>query len=304
MSRASGRGGVLRAPRGPVDLDRHPAGCGPRFDQFERSVPAGIREQPRALADNHGIGEQDDLVDQLVVEEPADQLAAAVHLQLTRRLGFQLADRGRDVTGEDGRFRPARFGERGRCHVLRLRVECRPDRAVTWIWPHSPGAGEDLVGPPAKQERVGALVHLTEERVGLVDEKRRGPSAPLESAPAVLVRPAESLHHSIDGDVRDGRQFHGRSSLLAEFVVGWLVDAVTTALLWIYRRMVSSARTASIWLTAWRCPSCVPMARICSMASVLGNTFSIDMRVRPWATSSMPTRIVLIGTSVVSVPSA
>src|SRR5439155_1040216 len=83
----------------------------------------------------------------LFVDEPADQLAAAVHLQLTRRLGFQLADGRRSVTGEDGRVRPARFGERGRCYVLGLRVECRPDRAVTRIWPHSPGAGEDLVGP-------------------------------------------------------------------------------------------------------------------------------------------------------------
>src|SRR5438876_3832371 len=42
--------------------------------------------------------------------------------------------------------------------------------------------------------------------------------------------------------------------------------------------MVSSARMVSIWLTAWLCPSSVPMARICSMASVLGNTLSIDMR--------------------------
>src|SRR5438876_4669174 len=211
MSCASGRRGVciLRAPGGPVDLDRHPAGGGPRFDQFERTVPAGVREQPRALADDHGIREQGDLVDQLLVDEPADKLAAAVHLQLTRRLGFQLADGRRTVTGEDGRVGPARFGERGRGHVLGLRVQRRPDRAVTRIWPHSPGAGGDLVGPPAEQERVGALEDPVEERIGLVDEQRRGPSAALESAPAVLVRPDESLHHSIDGNVRDGRQLHG-----------------------------------------------------------------------------------------------
>jgi hypothetical protein len=34
--------------------------------------------------------------------------------QLASRLGFQLADGGREVTGQDGRVRPARFGERGR----------------------------------------------------------------------------------------------------------------------------------------------------------------------------------------------
>jgi hypothetical protein len=43
MSRASvGRGRcVLRAPGEPVDLDRHPAGGGPRVDQFECGVRAG-----------------------------------------------------------------------------------------------------------------------------------------------------------------------------------------------------------------------------------------------------------------------
>src|SRR5207249_8054593 len=116
-----------------------------------------------------------------------------MHLQLASRLSFQLADRGRNVSGEDGRVRPARFGERGRCHVLGLRVQRRPDRAIARIWPGTPGAGEDLVGPPAKQERVGALVDLVEKRIGLVVERRRDPSSALESAPAVLVRSAESL---------------------------------------------------------------------------------------------------------------
>jgi hypothetical protein len=40
----------------------------------------------RALADDHGEGEQGDLVDKVVVEQPPDQGAAAVHLQLTSRL--------------------------------------------------------------------------------------------------------------------------------------------------------------------------------------------------------------------------
>src|SRR5436189_6290699 len=87
---------------------------------------------------------------------------------------------------------------------------CRPDR------PPPPGAGEDLGGPPAEQEGVGALVDLTEVRRGLVVEQRQGPSAALESPPAVLVRPAESLHDAVDGDVRDGRQFHGRSRALRD----------------------------------------------------------------------------------------
>src|SRR5215208_4269779 len=109
---------VPRAPGGPVDLDRHPAGGGPRLDQLERRVRAGVGEQTRALADDHGEDQEVHLVDKVVGEQPPDQVAAAVHLQLPFLLGFQLADGGRDVTGEDGRVLPPRVGECGRGHVL------------------------------------------------------------------------------------------------------------------------------------------------------------------------------------------
>src|ERR671918_136477 len=98
-------------------------------------------------------------------------------------------------------------------------VQRRPDGVAARICPCSPGAGKDLVGPPAEQEGVGALVDLVEERRGLVVEERQGPSAALESAPAILIRPAEPLHHAVDRDVRGDRQFHGRSSLLVGLVV-------------------------------------------------------------------------------------
>src|SRR6266511_1979210 len=88
---------VLRAAAGgAVDLDRHPAGGGSRVEQVERCIWAAVGEEPRALADDHGIREQDDFVYSVVVEQPADQFAAAVHLQFTGRLGFQLADSRRD----------------------------------------------------------------------------------------------------------------------------------------------------------------------------------------------------------------
>src|SRR5688500_14511035 len=88
LSPACLRGGrcILRSPAGPEDLDRYPAGCGPGGDQIERYVRAGVREQARALADDHGVRQQVDLVDQLVLEQPTDQGAASVHLQLTVRL--------------------------------------------------------------------------------------------------------------------------------------------------------------------------------------------------------------------------
>src|SRR5260370_40282529 len=137
MSDASGRGGgcILRAPGGPIDLDRYPLRGGSRVDQVERCVRAGVGEQPRALADDHRAGEQRDLVAKLVVELSAGQSAAAVHLQLTLPLGLQLADGARDVTGEDGRGRPPWCGERGRCDVLRLRVQGRCDGVGAQIYP-------------------------------------------------------------------------------------------------------------------------------------------------------------------------
>src|ERR671919_1435545 len=104
---ASGRGGgcgcILRAPVGPVDVERYALREGSRVDQVKRDVRAGVGEQPRALADYHGDDEQVDLVDELVLEQPPGQGAAAVHLQLTARPGFQLADGRRDGTGQDDR---------------------------------------------------------------------------------------------------------------------------------------------------------------------------------------------------------
>src|SRR3954463_2005853 len=45
---------VLRAPAGPVDLDRYAPRERSRVDEVERYVRAAVGEQPRALADDHG----------------------------------------------------------------------------------------------------------------------------------------------------------------------------------------------------------------------------------------------------------
>src|SRR5205807_8228058 len=86
-------------------------------------------------------------------------------------------------------------------------VQRRPDRPVVRIVPRSPGAGEAFVGPAAEQEYVGALVDLVHNRRGFVVQAR--PSAALEPAALVFLRPSGPLHHSINGDLRGGRQFHG-----------------------------------------------------------------------------------------------
>ena len=48
----------------------------------------------------------------------------------------------------------------------------------------------------------------------------------------------------------------------------------------------------------------MPMARTCSIASVLGKRLSIDIRVRPLSISSIVTRAVVLGRSVFGEPSS
>ena len=149
-------------------------------------VPAGVREQPRALADDHGEGEQGHLVDKVVVEQPPEQGAAAVHLQLASRLGLQLADGGRESLE-----RTVVFAHRGSVSVVdatylgfvfnAVQIGLSPGSS------HAPQVpAKMLVGPPAEQERVGALVDLVHDRPGFVVEV--GPSAALEYAALVLLR--------------------------------------------------------------------------------------------------------------------
>jgi hypothetical protein len=94
-------------------------------------------------------------------------------------------------------------------------------RSLSRPWPlhtEAPGGPVDLDRHPAGVARdstkSSAMSGRCQGTAACPGRRRRAlPSAALESTPAVLIRPAESLHHSIDRDVRDGRQFHRRSSL-------------------------------------------------------------------------------------------
>src|SRR5437588_11903179 len=98
---------VLRAsPKRPISLDRYAPGGRTRVDQIERAVRTGIREQPRALADDHGIDDKVELVDQVIGEQPSEEDAAAGHEQVAPLLRFQITDGHGDVAGEGSRARP------------------------------------------------------------------------------------------------------------------------------------------------------------------------------------------------------
>jgi hypothetical protein len=118
---------ILRAAGGPVDLDRQSLGVDARVDQVKRDVRAGLGEEARALAEDHGDDEELDLVDEVVVEQPPDQGTAAVDLHLTPRLGFQLADGRREVTGEDGDRTTAPDSSVHRARTDAYAMDRRPD---------------------------------------------------------------------------------------------------------------------------------------------------------------------------------
>src|SRR5207302_8008520 len=104
---------------------------------------------------------------------------------------LQITDSRGDFAVQDSRARPLRVGEAGRCHVLGPAVQRGGDRVRARIGHRSPVAGEDLVRPPAKEERGRAAVDLVQIVPGFGVEEWYGPSAALEAAAAILVRSAQ-----------------------------------------------------------------------------------------------------------------
>src|SRR5438105_14279038 len=109
--RAGRRPCVLRAADSPICLDRYAPGSCPRADQIYGDVWARVGEQPRPLADDDGIDEQVELVDQTVGEQPSDEDTTAGHQQVAVLLRLELTNGRRDVAGEDARALPLRIFE-------------------------------------------------------------------------------------------------------------------------------------------------------------------------------------------------
>src|SRR5258706_13518694 len=80
------------AERGPsgwsIGLEHHPGRDGARLDQLQGVRPAALREQPEPVADDDGVDPQVELVDEVALKQPAEQLAAAMELELAA--GFRL----------------------------------------------------------------------------------------------------------------------------------------------------------------------------------------------------------------------
>src|SRR5437879_11287853 len=196
------------APKPPIGLNRYAPGGSTRVDHIERTVRTGVREQPRALADDHGIDDEVELVDQVIGEQPSEEDTAAGHKQVALLLRLQITDGQGDVARQDSRARPLRVGEGARCHVLVPAIQCGPDRACGHFGYRSPGAGEDLVRPTAEEKRGLAPVDLIQLVRCFGVDKGRCPSAAIEAATTILVRAAQPLKYAVHTDVGRRRQPH------------------------------------------------------------------------------------------------
>jgi hypothetical protein len=119
---------------------------------------------------------------------------------------------GRDVSPEDGRA--AHCGSVSVVDATYLRrVFNAAAMGLLLESATTPRSGEDLVGPPAETGTRRRAGRPGTETSRPRCRERHGPSAVLESAPAVLIRP-RTLHHAVDRDIRRRRQLHGCRSLL------------------------------------------------------------------------------------------
>ena len=79
-------GPEVRAAGRSIGLHRHPGR--PRLDQRQVVRLAELREQRQPVAHHDGVERQVELVDEIVLEQPPEQFAAAIELELApgRRL--------------------------------------------------------------------------------------------------------------------------------------------------------------------------------------------------------------------------
>ena len=115
--------------------------------------------------------------------------------------------------------RGAAVGARRRCHRFPLPRVLRSAALSGTMCVPSPigssvlGPGEDLRGEPAEQEgrcaRIDVVEVLPDVRVG----KWGSPSATVEAAAAIFVRPAQPLHYTVQSEVRCRDQGHWHESV-------------------------------------------------------------------------------------------
>src|SRR6476620_3488245 len=157
---------------------------------------AALGEEPKPLPHDDRVDPEVELVDEVALEEPTEQSAAAVDLELAPGLSLEFAHRLLDVAVDDVGVLPRPVLQRAGGHVLGQHVDAVGDRIVpVVVWPV---ALEDLPGPAPEEERIRALEHRVQEGQAFLVVLMR-PSAALEPIAAVLVGATGTLVHAVDG---------------------------------------------------------------------------------------------------------
>ena len=131
-------------------------------DKPETARDCAFAEQALTGADNHRELPDTKRVDQSVLEQGLEEVAAAVDLNLATFLYFELRDLFDDVALEQVGIVPGDLIKRPRSDELRPGVESRRDlvRRVGGLGPRS---REDLIGLAAEKESTGSLGPLSHD---------------------------------------------------------------------------------------------------------------------------------------------
>ncbi len=167
-----------------------------RIDEPEASGNYALAEQALTRADDHRKLPDAQRVDEIVLEQGLEQLAAAMHLDFSAIQGLELCNRVGDIAIQQGGVVPTDFVERARRHVFRPGVECCRD-LVCGVGLIGPVAREDLIGLAAEEEGTGAVDPVGHHRAEFLVGKGNHPAAVLEATFTVLVRTAGRLHDTV-----------------------------------------------------------------------------------------------------------
>jgi hypothetical protein len=152
------------------------------------------------------VDHQQVLVDELVWQQGADQLAAAHDHEVAGHTLLERGDGTGNVAVQESRVGPVESrGGASRGNVLLGAVE----RVLVWAALGVPGAQHLLVTAPAKQQPTVGPTHPLAECLGhvLVVAGDR-PSAVAEATTGVLVGSTGGLHDTVEGYVVDDDHSH------------------------------------------------------------------------------------------------
>jgi len=141
------------------------------------------------------IHRQVQLVDQVVLEQGVDELAAAVGQNILARLRLQCTHRLDHVVADDRSVAPRWLLERLRYHVLLRWIHEIAERVARRH--RLERLGVRHVGAPTQQESIYIFHQLAEMPANVIVPVRQRPAAVLKPAISILILAARRLHHAV-----------------------------------------------------------------------------------------------------------